>query len=73
MDALEVAWKRELMGFADLYDKTYHMLKRTEKRLRDAQKHDQEPERGEGAAPSDPVTEKILARRRQRGVSQVAG
>jgi len=54
---------------SELYDKAYHMHARVAKRLRDAT---QEPEPVEAPTPqlvTDPTTERVLARRRGRGLS----
>ncbi len=54
---------------SELYEKAYHMHARISKRLRDAQ---ETPEPVEAPTPqlvTDPITERVQARRRGRGLS----
>lgn len=52
------------LEFAELYDKTYHALKRHDKRIRDAQKAAPEPEPEVPSEREDLMTQRVLARRR---------
>jgi len=54
---------------SELYEKAYHMHARVAKRLRDAQETPEPVETPTPQLVTDEVTERVLARRKNRGVS----
>lgn len=69
---------REKLSMAELYDKTYHLLKRHEARDRASRKEPEDAETGqlalveEADTGTDPVTQRVLNRRRGgNGISPV--
>lgn len=61
VDALDQSVKREVLNMADLYGKTYRLLKR----MQAEDRHDAATEEEPDIAPvADPVTERVMARRR---------
>ena len=67
IDGLHTNWEKERIALAELYDKAYHMLKRSQKRQRDMEKEEPEPEVPEDTLSDDPVSERVLMRRRRTG------
>ena len=57
------------LEMAELSDKAYHMLQRTAKRFRDADEREQPAVEPTPQLVTDEVTERVLARRKGRGVS----
>lgn len=65
LGGLEAQVSREVLNMAELYGKTYRLLKRMQAEERYDEKEEPEPD----IVPTDPVTERVMARRRQ-GVSK---
>ncbi len=61
---LEAQVSREVLNMAELYGKTYRLLKR----MQAEERYDQEEPQPDIAP--DPVTDRVMARRRQGGVSK---
>lgn len=62
-DALESVVRTEVLNMAELYGKTYRLLKR----MQAEDRHDTDHEEAPDIEPvADPVTARVLARRRQR-------
>lgn len=64
LGALEAQVSREVLNMAELYGKTYRLLKR----MQAEERYDEEKEPEPDIIPTDPVTERVMARRRH-GVS----
>jgi len=59
--SLEANVSREVLNMAELYGKTYRLLKR----MQAEDRYDEEKEPEPDIVPTDPVTERVMARRRQ--------
>jgi len=57
---LDATVRRETLNQAELYGKTYRLLKR----MQAEERYDEEKEAEPDIAPTDPVTERVMARRR---------
>ena len=61
LGGLEAQVSREVLNMAELYGKTYRLLKR----MQAEERYDEAAEPEPDIAPTDPVTERVMARRRQ--------
>lgn len=60
LGGLEAQVSREVLNMAELYGKTYRLLKR----MQAEERYDEQTESEPDIVPTDPVTERVMARRR---------